>query len=110
MLEDFKAMYRILSYLHKRIDTPYATYQDILKLNLQISENRLQKLLREMQTNGYISGLVWAKNMSSAMPMLCDGCIVEITLKGMEYLEENSIMRKAKEAICGIAGVALSKL
>ena len=98
-MDNFKVIYRILRYLERRIDTPYATIEDLDAAKLGISQNRLEKLLREMSKNGYIDGLRWTQTMSDALPRIVKGCQIEITLKGMEYLADNSMMKKAGELL-----------
>ena len=98
-MDNFKVIYRILKYLEQRIDTPYATIEDLDAEKLGISQNRLEKLLREMYKSGYIDGLQWTQTLSDAFPHIVNGCRIEITMKGMEYLADNSMMKKAGELI-----------
>lgn len=106
-MDNFKVIYRILKYLERRIDTPYATIEDLDPGQLGISRNRLDKLLKEMEKNGYIEGLHWIQTMSDPVPCILPGCHIEITLKGMEYLAENSMMKKAGDLLKTAVDVVL---
>lgn len=104
-MDNFKVIYRILKYLEQRMDTPYATIEDLDPSRLGVSRNRLEKLLKEMEKSGYIEGLLWTQTVSDAIPHLVPGCRVEITIKGLEYLTENSLMKKAGELLKSVVEV-----
>ena len=104
-MDNFKVIYRILKYLERRIDTPFATIEDLDPSQLGVSRNRLEKLLKEMEKCGYIEGLMWTQTMSDVAPHLVPGCRVEITIRGLEYLTESSLMKKAGELLKTVAEV-----
>lgn len=106
-MDNFKIIYRILKYLEQRIDTPYATIEDLPPEKLGISLNREEKLLKEMQRYGYIEGILWTQTMSDAMPHIVPGSRIEITLRGLEYLADNSLMEKAAELLKTVADTIL---
>ena len=68
-----------------------------------ISENRRAALLKMLVDSGYIEGV--------QVYQPADGGIVlnmsrmRITLKGLEYLEENSTMKRAYRAVKGIRDI-----
>ncbi len=70
---------------------------------LGITKERRDKLLIEMQNEGYIRGISVKQYMNG-------NDIVkfrrpEVTIKGLEYLSENSMMKKAANLIKGIAEI-----
>ena len=89
MSEDFKAIYKILSILQKSMDFEEPDMKKISAENLGITRPRREALLRLLTKSGYIEGLE----------------DIRITLKGLEYLEENSLMQKAARLAKGIAEV-----
>ncbi len=66
---------------------------------LKISENRWEQLLIMLYQNGYIEGLTVTKAMNETKYHIVEPIKPVITLKGLEYLEENSMMNKAKATI-----------
>lgn len=62
-----------------------------------LSRERWEQLLIQLQKNGYIEGLnirQYIRQTPHILPPVCP----RITLKGLEYLHENSIMQKMKAA------------
>lgn len=57
-----------------------------------------------LKENGYIKGVVVTETLDSQLPDVELGN-VEITLKGLEYLEENSLMQKAKNLEKGVVDI-----
>lgn len=60
------------------------------------------KLLAE---NEYVSGLCIRQCVDSTEPVILGIEHMRITLRGLEYLEENSLMKKAARLAKGIADV-----
>lgn len=54
-----------------------------------------------LQDEGYIKGVKISTYISSAV---VNADNIQITLKGLEYLNENSMMKKAENLIMGITG------
>lgn len=69
---------------------------------LNVTKERRNKLLIEMQRNGYISGLTTFKNLGQQTTHIREPLKINITLKGLEYLSDNSMMKKAANLIKGI--------
>ena len=70
------------------------------------NENRFNALLIQLQESGYIKGLTIKRMMREPLkpvPPICP----RITLKGLEYLSENSLMKKAADIAKGIAEVII---
>lgn len=68
--------------------------------HLKVSEERYNRYLEMMADVGYIKGVQITKNITGETQI--DAEEVRITLKGLEYLQENSIMRKMYQTAKGI--------
>lgn len=68
--------------------------------HLKVSEERYNRYLKMMADVGYIKGVQITKNITGETQIDADE--VRITLKGLEYLQENNIMRKMYQTAKGI--------
>ena len=93
-MNNFKIIYRILKFLEENMDNENFECDNISSEKLGVSFIRWENLLWEMQTNGYIRGLVYQQTMSDSSPHIVLPITPKITLKGLEYLESNSTMQK----------------
>lgn len=91
-MDNFKAVYRILSELEKAMDDRECDISKFDHEQLGVSYNRWIKYIQMMQEAGYIEGAEIKINLYD--DILFDGSEMEITLKGLEYLTENSIMQR----------------
>ena len=66
---------------------------------MKISYNQWEQLLIMMFEEGYIKGIVIGKAITDKFYHIAEPIKPEITIKGMEYLESNSFMTKAKEML-----------
>ena len=98
-MNNFKIIYLILKYLEENMDNEIVDCEKISHEKLGISFIRWENLLWEMQANGYIRGLVYEQTMSDSSPHVVMPIAPKITIKGMEYLESNSFMRKAADTL-----------
>ena len=102
-MDNFKAVYKILSQLEKEMDNEYA---DIGKFDanvLCVSDERWMRYIEMMEDVGYIKGVRIMRDISGNRN--CDCRNIQITLKGLEYLQENSIMQRMYNAAKGIKEV-----
>lgn len=102
-MDNFKSIYRILSELEKSMDYQECDISRIDHEQLGISEERWNRLIKMMCDSVYIQGVIIKKNIYDEMLVDCKN--IEITLKGLEYLQENSMMKKAHKTIKGINDV-----
>lgn len=102
-MDNFKAVYRILSTLEKAMDLPEFDISQIGAKTLGVTEQRWGRYLEMMADVGYIKGVEIRSNIDGSLQI--DASEIRITLKGLEYLQENSIMRKMYNAAKGIADV-----
>ena len=103
MMDKFKAVYKILSALEKAMDLPEFDISQISASALGVSEQRWARYIEMMVDVGYIKGVSIQSNVVSELMVEVDD--IRITLKGREYLQENSIMQRIYKAAKGIKDV-----
>lgn len=94
-VNDFTVIYRILKALHSAMDCDAFDAEMISAERMKTSENRLNRLLIQLINAGYIEGFKIRKYVDSDIPEIIITPAATITLKGLEYLEENSLMARA---------------
>lgn len=99
--DNFKIIYRILKALEKAMDYDEFDMACISADALKISEPRWIKLMLMLYKEGYIEGMSFKRGLGDNY--LVSGSRPEITLKGLEYLNDNSLMKKAAELAKGVA-------
>ena len=97
-MDNFKIIYRILKYLEEHLGEGNLDVDKISHEQFGISFVRWETLLRMMQEEGYIKGLIYEQTMSDSSPHVVTPIRPSITIKGLEYLSENSLMKKAENA------------
>lgn len=102
-MDNFKAVYRILSTLEKAMDLPEFDISQISADVLGVSEQRWARYLEMMADVGYIKGVRIQSAISSDLMVEADD--IRITLKGLEYLQENSVMQRIYKAAKGVKDV-----
>lgn len=98
-MDNFKIIYRILKYLEEHMDEERVDHDGISHEKMGISFIRWEKLLWLMQESGYINGLVYEQTMSDSSPHVVLPITPRITIKGLEYLSENSMMQKVAKTL-----------
>ena len=98
--DNLKAVYKILSALEKAMDCPSFDVSQIDYNKLEISKERWSRYIEMMLDVGYIKGAKIYKDILGETCVETDN--IRITLKGLEYLQENSIMQKFYNAAKGI--------
>ena len=97
-MDNFRIIYRILRYLERAMDYDEP---DLDQISAQKSEQRWAAIMKMLAAEGYVEGL--------SVKQSIDGEVVismstpRITLKGLEYLQENSMMQKAAKVVKGVA-------
>lgn len=102
-MDNFKAVYKILSALEKAMDLSEFDILQVGPEQLQVSHERWARYLEMMADVGYIKGVTFCKNILGDTEVEAKN--IRITLKGLEYLQENSIMRKLYNAAKGISEI-----
>lgn len=98
-MNNFTIVYRILKALEASMNSDEFDADAISAERLKITENRRDKLLIQLLNAGYIENLHVKKYVDEVFPTVQILPDTTITLKGLEYLEENSLMSKAKDFI-----------
>ena len=99
-MDNFKIISKILSVLEKSMDLENVDIERISSNNLGISQQRWNKYMEMLLDAGYIKGVTIQKYVTGETNV--DAEDIRITLKGLEYLSENSIMQKMYKAAKGI--------
>ena len=105
MSEEFKIIYKILKTLKDSMDVEEFNPNLIGYARLGIPEQKWARLMKMLFDNGYIQGLRIEQFIADSYPHIEDLERTEITLKGLEYLEENSLMKKASNIAKGIVDI-----
>lgn len=101
-MDNFKTIYKILKYLEATLDCEEINIEPITAEQLKINANRWEQLLIMLQDDGYIKGLICMQSVSDDKRHIVEPIKPQITLKGLEYLANNSFMKKASDALKGI--------
>lgn len=104
-MDNFKVIYKVLKYLDRNKGDEECDYREISPEVLHVAETQWEQILISMQEDGYIKGLVYSQKMDEKFPHLAYPVTPRITLKGMEYLAENKLMKKAANLVKGVAEV-----
>jgi hypothetical protein len=100
-MDNFKVIYKILKNLEKSMDLEEFDKSLIGYQEMNLTEPRWNRIIAMMVNNGLISGVDVRNTFDCDYPKVT---LIrpEITLKGLEYLEENSTMRKIADTAKGI--------
>lgn len=99
-MDNFKIIYKILSSLEKSMDLESFPTECIAPELLRISKERWTKYLEMLSDAGYIKGIRIKKYINGETNIDIED--IQITLKGLEYLSENSIMQRLYKTAKGI--------
>ena len=103
-MDNFKAVYKILSALEKAMDLTEFNIGQIGADKLDVSKERWARYIEMMSDVGYIKGVRVYEDVTGETCIEDDG--IRITLKGLEYLQENGIMKRLYKAAKGIKEIA----
>ncbi len=100
-MDNFNAIYKLLVALERSMDLPTFNIDDLQFETMGVSPERLYRYLEMLQDAGLI------KNADLYTSVTGDLCSknprkIRITLKGLEYLQENAIMKRLYKAAKGI--------
>lgn len=99
MEDNFKIIYKILSAFEKSLDIEEFDMSEISAEKLKISNIRFTKYLEMLIEAEYIAGIEIQENLTDIDILPSNP---HITLKGLEYLSENSIMQRMYKTAKGI--------
>lgn len=92
-MDNFKKIYKILKMLEKAMDVSEVDIQDFSAESLELTPERHNAILRMLIENGYINGAFVIPSLGGKRVKITRD--IQITLKGLEYLHDNSLMHKA---------------
>ena len=102
-MDNYRVIYRILRYLEKALDYDEPNMDCISAKALKLSDQRWMALMEMLSKEGYIDGFSVQRTVDGSIPI--SSSTPRITLKGLEYLQENSLMKKAAELAKGVADI-----
>lgn len=103
-MEEFKVIYRILRILQKAMDVDEFDQGLISPTALGLSQQKWSRIMRMLLRNDYITGADTWESFDCPYPKV-KLTRPEITLKGLEYLEDNSLMKKAAGIAKGVIDI-----
>lgn len=102
MNDNFKIIYRILSYLNQTMGNE-RNLEKISHEQFAISFERWANYIAMLIDSGYVSNARVFTNTWGETKVEMDD--IRITLKGLEYLSENTIMQRIYKSIKGITDI-----
>lgn len=101
-MDNFKIIYKILKHLECMMDCEEIDVSAISHIRLGITKERWEQILILLKKEEYIEGIVSTKTLSDDKAHIVEPIKPTITLKGLEYLAENSLLKKAQNMLKGI--------
>ena len=108
-MDDFRIIYKILRILQNSMDLEEFDRNSISAEALGLSVPKWSRLMAMLLKEGYITGGETWNAMDCGYPRVALSR-PELTLKVLEYLEENSLMKKAADLAKGIVGTAANMI
>lgn len=105
MSESIKLIYKILKILEQSMDYPEFDINRLDPEALGTSLNRRNAILEMLLKKGYIDGIAIKKYVDEESNAILGLGNIKITVDGLEYLEDNSLMKKTANLAKGIAEI-----
>ena len=99
-MDNFKIIYKILNTLEKSMDLEEFDTDLLSSESLKVSQERLNKYLLILYEAGYINGVSIKRVITGETKVNISN--MAITLKGLEYLADNSIMQRIYNTAKGV--------
>lgn len=100
-MDDFRLIYQILRILQKSMDLEEFDTETLSAEALGLSVPKWSRIMTMLLNEGYITGGQAWNALDCGYPRVAL-TRPEITLKGLEYLEENTLMKKVSNLAKGI--------
>ncbi len=104
-MDNFNVIYKILKRLEKAMDYDEFDIEQISAENLGINKNRWCKIMEMLVQSGYIQGFNIKYGLNNNVIITKDN--LRITLRGLEYLSENSLMKRAANIAKGVKEIIM---
>ncbi len=99
-MDNIKIIYQILQALEEAMDYETFDVRRISEERFGISRPRLLSILKMMKDRGLIEGIYFEEDASGNLyPSISR---IRITLSGIEYMEENTAMKRMAKTLKGI--------
>ena len=102
-MDNFKIIYKILRYLERAMDYAEPDMMPLSPEALDLTRPRWNAIWEMLAENGYVSGVTVKKYLRTET--IIEISCTRITLKGLEYLHENSLMKKMADVAKGVIEV-----
>lgn len=102
MSKDFTVIYKILRTLQKWRGRENFEVELISAKAMKMEYEDWEQLMIELQEDGYIKGLVYSQCLTDMFPHIAEPIRPRITMKGIDFLNENEWMKKAAKALKSI--------
>ena len=99
-MDNFKIIYKILTALEAAMDLPAFDMSQISHESMGVSQERWARYMEMMVDLELVKGARISRNIADETQV--ENRNLRITLKGLEYLTENSIMQRIYKAAKGI--------
>lgn len=96
-MKDYKTIYKILKTLDRYAGDEEFDYELISAQRMKLPYPKWEQLLILLQKAEYIDGIVYTQTLSNKFPHIAEPIKPYITLKGIDFIENNSTMQKIKE-------------
>lgn len=103
-MDNFKIIYRILNTIEKSMDYEEFDLNAIMPEQLGVSQPRWETIMTALVQDGYVTGVELLPVMGRRMPSV-RLIAPRLTLAGMEYLADNTMMKKAYRLAKGIKDI-----
>ena len=100
MDENYRIIYRILRTLEREMDAEEIDPEMISAECLGVNKARWANLIEMLVDSGYIKGVTAVHDLSNVTHIVLNRPM--ITLKGLEYLTENTLMQRVMKMAKGI--------
>ena len=101
-MDNFTIIYKILKTLEKAMDYDEFEVKCISAERFGITKSRWEKIMIMLVKEGYIEGIFYDQCTCDYSPHIVEPIQPVITLKGLEYLSENSMMKRISNVVKGI--------
>lgn len=103
--KELRTVYKVLKRIHAAEQLDETDPDMFAPEVFDIDAAQRDRIMAMLQAEGLINGVIVRKYVGQRREtVLIDWQALEVTLKGLQYLEENSAMRKAAEEAKGIVG------